>query len=319
MPDHYIAWWNVENLFDHANATRPDYLRDELRGELQGWTAAVRNTKIAQIASVITQMNGGNGPDILGICEIENKTVMDFLAQAIALPGRNYDVIHHDMSDNRGIDIGFIYDANLYAPDAAKPWFSYEVLKRSATRDIFQVNLDTAQGRRLILIGNHWPSRLGAAEYRAVAGETLSYWLKRINEILGGEPSVLVMGDFNDEPFDRSLAEFALSSRTTRRVLGGRNPYLFNLMWPLLGEGITSYVYGNRPNMLDQFLVTKGMLRQSPPIRVLKSSVEVIRLPGMASGAYNKPRRFGRPSKPSSYDPTGYSDHFPIAVTLREP
>jgi hypothetical protein len=90
MPDHYIAWWNVENLFDHANATRPDYLRDELRGELQGWTAAVRNTKIAQIASVITQMNGGNGPDILGICEIENKTVMDFLAHAIALPGRNY-------------------------------------------------------------------------------------------------------------------------------------------------------------------------------------------------------------------------------------
>ena len=319
MPDHYIAWWNVENLFDHANATRPLYLRNELRSELQGWTAAVRDTKIAQLASIIVQLNQGNGPDILGVCEIENATVMQLLANAIARPGRNYAVIHHDMSDNRGIDVAFIYDANLYTPDPNNPWFSYEVLKRSATRDIFQVNLDTAQGNRLILIGNHWPSRLGASEYRVVAAETLSYWLKRINEIVGGEPSVLVMGDFNDEPFDRSLTEFALSARTTRCVLNGRNPYLYNLMWSLMGQSITSYVYNNRPNMLDQFLVTKGMLRLNAPIRVLRDRVEVIRLQGMTVGQYNRPRRFGRPSKPSTHNPTGYSDHFPIAVTLREP
>jgi hypothetical protein len=76
MPDHYIAWWNVENLFDHATATRPDYLRAKLRSELVGWTAAVRDAKIAQLASVITQMNNQKGPDILGVCEIENATVM---------------------------------------------------------------------------------------------------------------------------------------------------------------------------------------------------------------------------------------------------
>ena len=197
-------------------------------------------------------MNNQNGPDILGVCEIENASVMTLLAQAMATPGRNYSVVHHDMSDNRGIDIGFIYDAILYTPDPINPSFSYEVLKRSATRDIFQVNFDTAQGRRLILIGNHWPSRLGPSEYRVIVGETLSYWLERIVEVVGGEPSVLVMGDFNDEPFDLSLTDFALSSRTTRRVLNGRNPYLFNLMWPLMGQGITSYVYDNQPNMLDR-------------------------------------------------------------------
>ncbi len=129
---------------------------------------------------------------------------------------------------------------------------------------------------------------------------------------------MLVMGDFNDEPFDVSLTDFALSARTTRRVLNGRNPYLYNLMWPLMGQGISSYVYGNQPNMLDQLLVTKGMLRQSASIRVLRDTVEVIRLPGMAAGQYNTPRRFGRPSKASTYDPTGYSDHFPVVVTLRE-
>ena len=318
MPDHYIAWWNVENLFDHATAARPQYLRDKLRTELHDWTAGVRDAKIAQLASIIMQMNNSSGPDILGVCEIENANVMGLLTQAIAQPGRNYSVVHHDMSDGRGIDIAFIYDANLYTPDANNPWFSYEVLKRSATRDIFQVNFDTARGNRLILIGNHWPSRLGASEYRVIAGETLSYWIERITDIVGGEPTVLVMGDFNDEPFDVSLTDFALSARTTRRVLNGRNPYLYNLMWPLMGQGISSYVYGNQPNMLDQLLVTKGMLRQSASIRVLRDTVEVIRLPGMAAGQYNTPRRFGRPSKASTYDPTGYSDHFPVVVTLRE-
>lgn len=107
-------------------------------------------------------MNQGNGPDILGVCEIENQNVMQLLVAAMAPLGRNYAVIHHDMSDHRGIDIGFIYDANMYTPDPNNPWFSYEVLKRSATRDIFQINLDTANGNRLILIGNHWPARLGA-------------------------------------------------------------------------------------------------------------------------------------------------------------
>ena len=70
--------------------------------------------------------------------------------------------------------------------------------------------------------------------------------------------------------------------------------------------------------MLDQFLLTKGMLRQSPPIRVLRDSVQVIRLPGMTAGQYNIPRRFGRPAKAASFDPTGFSDHLPIAVALRE-
>lgn len=317
MRDHFIAWWNVENLFDHATAPRPKYLRDSLRSELVGWTAEVRDRKVAQLASVITQLNGGNGPDILGVCEVENATVMNRLARAIALPGRDYRVIHHDMSDDRGIDIGFIYDANMYTPDAERPWFSYEVVKRSATRDIFQVNLDTVDGNRLILIGNHWPARLGPPEYRVVAAETLSYWLERITDIVGGEPSILVMGDFNDEPLDRSLTEFALSVRTSTRALRGRNPYLFNLMWPLLGQGIASYVYSGTPNMLDQFLVTKGLLRQNAPIKVLRDSVEVVRLPGMTSGRYFTPRRFSRPSR-SDYDPEGFSDHLPITVTLRE-
>ncbi len=100
-------------------------------------------------------------------------------------------------------------------------------------------------------------------------------------------------------------------------MLRARNFRLYNLMWPLLGQGISSYVYSGAPNMLDQFLVTKGMLRQDAPLYPLRSSVEVLRYPEMVTGLYKGPKRFGRPS--SKFDVEGFSDHFPIAMTLREP
>lgn len=317
MPEYYVGWWNVENLFDHALAPdRPDYLRNALRRELRGWTAAVRDQKISQLAHIIRQMNQARGPDLLGVCEVENEQVMRLLVEALAPLERNYQVAHHDTSDGRGIDIGFIFDADRFTFERD---FHYTVLKRSSTRDIYQVNLRTASGELLVVIGNHWPARLGDPAYRIVAAETLSYWVQRIHETLGGEPAILVLGDFNDEPFDRSLTDFALSTRTTARVLYARNKRLFNLMWPLLNGGDASYVYVNTPNMLDQFLVSKGMLRKNAPIRALADTVSVLRFPEMVgSGAYGKPRRFARPSRASDYDPDGFSDHYPIAVTLRE-
>ena len=69
--------------------------------------------------------------------------------------------------------------------------------------------------------------------------------------------------------------------------------------------------------MLDQFLVTRGMLRRDAAIKPLKDSVSVLRFPEMVSrSVYKTPKRFGRPS--SHFDPDGFSDHYPIAVTLRE-
>ena len=69
--------------------------------------------------------------------------------------------------------------------------------------------------------------------------------------------------------------------------------------------------------MLDQFLVSRGMLRRDAPIKPINESVSVLRCPEMVSGSvYKTPKRFGRPS--SGLDRSGFSDHYPIAVTLRE-
>ena len=80
MNTYFIAWWNLENLFDVYNAPdRPDYLQSQLKSELKGWTEAVLTRKINQLKKVIERMNGGNGPDILGVCEVENAAVVNKL------------------------------------------------------------------------------------------------------------------------------------------------------------------------------------------------------------------------------------------------
>jgi hypothetical protein len=124
MPStYYVAWWNVENLFDEENATallnpdnsprRTDKVARAIGTSIVGWTPALRDRKIDQLASVIAQMNGGAGPDLLGVCEVENRFVLDALATNVnlRLPARTYQVVHADTVDERGIDVAFLHDS----------------------------------------------------------------------------------------------------------------------------------------------------------------------------------------------------------------
>lgn len=320
MPSQYrIAFWNLENLFDIENSPRRgDKLQRAIEKDLPGWTQARLDRKISQLASIILQMNGGRGPEILGVCEVENDHVMNLLVQALAPLGRNYAIVHHDTSDHRGIDVGFIYDAGLFGVEMQ---FSHFVMRRTATRDILQVNFMTQHNRRFVVVGNHWPARtsgtLKTAGYPAIAGETLAYFHQPILQVHGPDTPVLAVGDFNDDPSDRSLVDYALSTRSRTKVGNARIARFLNLMWPRLGEGLATYYYGNVPNVLDQFLANKNLLKGNAPIRVLPTSVDIVRFPEMvATGDYPKPILFGGMGK--AVNPDGFSDHFPIAVTVSE-
>lgn len=324
MPSNYfVAWWNVENLFDdEGSPRRTDKLRRTLGRDLDGWTPQLRDRKIDQLVSAIAQFNNGNGPDLMGVCEVENEFVVERLRDRLAAAvGRAYAVVHADTRDQRGIDVAFIFDPNLFTAPADQR-FQHVVVRRTATREIFQVNFETHRGRTWTVFGNHWPSRSGgppieSAGYRAIAGETLAYFHQRALEVHGKETPVLVMGDFNDEPFNDSLMRYALSTRQRAKVLNGTSPRLWNLMWDLTGETEGTYYFDNFPNMLDQFLVNKNMVKQTSSIRALPESVEIIRLAGMVgSGDYPKPVKFGGMGK--DVDEDGFSDHYPIALRVRE-
>ncbi len=321
MAQYYVAWWNVENLFDAEDAaSRPDWLQRRLRNELKHWTRDVVAKKIAQLTKVIGSMNDGRGPDLLGVCEVESHTVLLYLAAALKLAlGRNYQIAHHDCDDGRGIDVAFIYDGDVLE---AEETYTRVILKRNATRDLLQVNFRIGLDRRpFIAIGNHWPARSGgqleSEPYRILAAETLSYWVERIQAHRGPNVPILAMGDFNDEPFHRSLVQYARSTKSPLKVSYARGPALLNLMWPLMPDQGT-YYWDNTPTMLDQFLAAKGLKVSSSPLTFVPGSVEIIQHPDMVkSGRYGGPRRFSRPSA-SSYDPEGFSDHFPIGVRIAE-
>lgn len=322
MQAHYITWYNVENLFDSVRSElRPEWLQRRLRSELKGWTKDVVTRKIKNLTSVIAQINDGQGPDILGVAEVENENVVQLFAAGMSqATGRNYGTVHQDTKDQRGVDIAFIYDKDRYSvnPDLI---FSLEIMKRAATRDMLQTTFTTGEGNELILIGNHWPARLGgkyeSEPYRCMVGETLSYWLDRIQEIKGMDTPVLVMGDFNDEPYSRALTDYALSVVDRDKVVYGRNPYLYNLMWPILGQRRASFVYGGRPQMIDQFLVTRGIVKSNNTFSADPKEVRIEVFEGMVKGRYDVPVRFGRPSS-SGHNPDGFSDHLPISCILKE-
>src|SRR5690606_9003435 len=130
---------NLENLFDVNNSPdRPAWLQSRLKSELKGWTAAVLDKKLNNLTDIISRLNDGNGPDILGVCEVENEVVLQKLLAKIhqKLP-RTYKVLHQDTKDARGIDVAILYDTNLYQDTGQQ--FSLEIMKRNATRDLFQV------------------------------------------------------------------------------------------------------------------------------------------------------------------------------------
>lgn len=174
--------------------------------------------------------------------------------------------------------------------------------------------------RLLVVIGNHWPSRSGgqlnSAAYRAIAGETLAYFHERIREIHGKDVAVLAMGDFNDEPFDPSLTDYALAERQAQKVLNAQTPRLLNLMWPAVGTALGTHYYSNYASVLDQFLISRGLLTGAPGPKARVDSVRIERFPEMVSGGdYPDPIRFRRGD---DADLAGYSDHYPISVVIEE-
>ena len=324
MPStYYVAWWNLENLFDEEGSPRrTEKLQRALGNSIVGWTPARRDRKVSQLSSVIAQMNAGAGPDLLGVCEVENRFVIDLLVDSLKarLPARDYSVVHADTDDARGIDVAFIYDPSLFTAPPTEVFF-HVVMRRNATREIVQVNFQTHRNRTWSVFGNHWPSRSGgqheSAGYRHIAGETLAYFHERALEVHGPTTPALAMGDFNDEPFDTSLVIHALSTRQRQRVVDADIPLFWNLTWAVIGSPTDgSFHFNNEPNLLDQILVNRNMARQDSPIRARPETLQILRFPGTFVGKYRRARPFGGMGKPVNED--GFSDHFPIGFHVTE-
>ena len=170
---HTVAFYNVENLFDTINDPNKNDEASPMM-EISYNRGNIYKQKIKNMARVISDIGKDNTkkhPAIVGLSEVENKQVVIDLINDSFLSNLNYDIIHYDSPDKRGIDVAMIYDKNIFKPTSTK---SYELLiyddqtnKRVYTRDQLLVtgHLD---GDLIHVIVNHWPSRSGG-EARSVS------------------------------------------------------------------------------------------------------------------------------------------------------
>lgn len=345
MAEFYLGFWNLENLFGPAiHPPRPEWVKKQVKADLKGWTTALYKTKLKQLAKVIAAMNNDTGPDILGVCEVEDLPVLKDLVAAIAtkLPNRTYETVFasEDLS-SRGIDTAFIYDKKQFSVDKNLV-FNHFVMRRTGTRDILQATFkQVTSGKELVVMANHWPSRFGgsaedSAGFRATAGETLSYWHSRIFEAapLKNRTPVVAFGDLNDDPWDRSVTLNALGTRESGDVRRATSPRFYNLTWEYQITEATdlngkkrqlegTLYYNKNGNLFDQILVNRPLLdtKKDSGIKYIDGSAGLFALPAMVSHKTGEgPRRFGLPKGDVAKNvvKTGYSDHFPVVLKVKE-
>jgi predicted extracellular nuclease len=314
----FIVSYNVENIFDTVDD--PDVEGDEEFTPIgaKAWTDARLTRKIENLSAVIKKMNANKGPDVLGVCEIENVNVVNRLARAIATPGRKYGVIHMDSPSGRGIDCAIIYDAArlrlvssafhaIGDPDAV-PMFA-PLTTRFSVEALFDVG-----GKRLTVFMNHWPSRANPASQRSAAAKVVR---ARLDQLLAADPlaDVIVMGDLNDYPNDASIKDDLKTTDNSAVLTEGR---FFNTMAAIAAmPDRGTYVFENRWETIDHIIVSPGLLIASGFKWKTDSTTEV-KFPEQIFTPKN-PKQIPRPNRTysgNSYHENGISDHLPVACIL---
>lgn len=307
----YFAQFNIENLFDAMDDPATDDAEFLPESE-KFWTEGKVNAKLNNLAKVINFMNGGKGPDVLSIEEVENFNMMKRLCYA--MKDREYIPAHRESKDARGIDVGLLYDRKVFEIEDLK---TIEVIlpTRYPTRDILHVTLKhKTSGEIIHFYVNHWPSRRGGKEKsspnRVAAAKTLRYELEDLFE---REPNanVVILGDFNDEPMDKSIARMLKAEDFTCGEEHEANS-LLNLAYKKAENEEGSYLYQKNWDMIDQIIISsalndgKKLEYECDSYEIVKPTFMIITSASREGGAL--------PTYMGTKYIGGYSDHFPVGA-----
>lgn len=308
-----IVFYNVENLFDTEN--EPGKRDGEFTPDgSKKWTEERYQKKLDTLARVLSSINENELPEIIGLCEVENKKVVTDLVNSTHLAKGNYKVVHFESPDFRGIDCALIY-----RPDEFKVVKSFPVRvnfkddSKYTTRDILYVKGETKNREEFHIFVNHWPSRIGGvAKTEPKRIEVAGILKSKIDSVLAASPKakIIVLGDMNDEPSNRSLIEILDAQKPETQ-----NAELVNLMYPIHEKNKGSYNYRGNWNMLDNIVVSTNLLD--------KRGFECIDKQGFVfskvwmehknrNGQISPGRTYGGPNYYG-----GISDHFPVYFTLK--
>ncbi len=310
-----IAFYNVENLFDLEDD--PLTLDEDFTPSgKQEWTQERYRSKLDHIHEVVKAIHY---PALLGLCEVENKKVLDDLCNTEGMPGFKYQSVHFDSPDKRGIDVALIYQKKKFkvkASQIVRIDFPESVVPDEpgyTSRDLLVVHGVLNKKTEAFVIVVHFPSRRGGmpqSEPKRV--HVATYLREKIDELskVNPEAQFIVMGDFNDETTNKSVARTLSAYPLPSQPKKDR---LYNCFSKLDAAGEGSYNYRGNWNMLDQIILSGHFFQKENALQFQSAHIfkeEFLMYKDEKYGlrpsrTYGGPRYFG-----------GYSDHLPVFVEM---
>ena len=306
-----VVFYNVENLFDTVDDTTV-WDNDFLPDSANNWTQERYNKKLVDLAKVLTAISEDDLPEVIGVCEVENRQVVEYLFKTDSLGKAKFKVIHEDSPDKRGIDVALAYNSEVLSElHHEKIRYSFVFEPETTTRDILYAKLLSGSDTLHFFV-NHWPSRRGGEEASEPKRLKAATMLRtKIDSILLKDKNakIIAMGDFNDYPNNRSMTEIM-------NCEPGANQGLTNLTYNFHESGLGTYNYKGEWGMLDQFIVSDGLLFSAEGFATSDSSATIFK----EDWLLYFPENGGEPSPSRTYGGPnyygGYSDHLPIRLTL---
>ena len=266
-----IGFYNLENLFDTCHDVgHNDY--EYLPDGRNKWTGLKYTNKLRNMANVLADMGTDRLPigcAAIGVSEVENAKCLTDLCEQEPLKTRNMQFVHIEGPDQRGVDCALIYNPKLFQVRDVK-LVPYVYVKPEdslrATRGFLTVS-GTLAGEHVTIIVNHLPSRFASSFYREEGGRQI-YELKQ--QLQAEDPNVklIIMGDMNDDPQDKSMAE-ALGAR--RKIKDVEENGLWNPWWDVLASGTGTLQYDGGWNLFDQIILSRSLL----DVKHMKSGKDV--------------------------------------------
>ena len=315
--DLRILFYNVENLFDcFDDSLKMD--NEFLPHGDRAWTWEKYRTKAQRIGKVIMAAGEWDFPDIIGLCEVENRFAVDGIFKYGPMSKIGYKIVHRESPDRRGIDVALIYQPERFQViDTNFLTVCFGDEEHSTTREILHVKGKTHTNDTLHVFVNHWPSRWGGqlnSEHKRLRAANILR--DKVDEIFreDDEAKIIIMGDFNDYPGNKSIAEI-LGAGSFSEEPG--NDKLYNLARSFTQkDAVGSHKYQGKWGMLDQFIVSGALLNKIGVLYCEKSGMSLfapdfLLTPDQTYYGY-KPFRTFLGYKYQG----GFSDHLPIVLDL---
>ncbi|MBO3115353.1 endonuclease [Winogradskyella sp. DF17] len=311
IDSYTIAFYNIENLFDTVDDPRTND-DDFLPFSKKRWTKKRYTNKLIKIGNVISEIGDDSSsyaPIIVGLAEIENKTVLSDLVNIKTLKDEEYSFVHFDSSDERGIDVALLYKSEIfkvYNSDSFSVYFEDELGQRDYTRDILLVQ-GKLENENISILVNHWSSRREGEEEtkhkRLAAAHKVNAIIENIH-LTNPDEKIIVMGDFNDNPDDDSIRLIETESQ------------LFNPFKTIWSRDKGSLNHNFQWNLFDQILCSTNFLNSADsPISFKTADIFNNKFLTQYHGKYK-----GQPFRTyvGKRYKGGYSDHFPVYLSLKK-